>query len=195
MAAAEILRRLDRRILHLDMVRVPYARTCHLKPRAVLRIDIRAIPQRILPFERARPQFDVMGMLQRRFAIVENRIDVPAVMREELRALAGEERLAGFGHVLLRSGCKCIWSVIHRMLLHALLEENRNFKYLKSNREPRSSGANTAPCGKSGNARRNRQRNQPISAAGYFATAASICSSVDVATPWMRNGFRYVACV
>ena len=114
---------------------------------------------------------------------------------EELRALAGEERLAGFGHVLLRSGCKCIWSVIHRMLLHALLEENRNFKYLKSNREPRSSGANTAPCGKSGNARRNRQRNQPISAAGYFATAASICSSVDVATPWMRNGFRYVACV
>ena len=127
--------------------------------------------------------------------LIADMLSIPAVMREELRALAGEERLAGFGHVLLRSGCKCIWSVIHRMLLHALLEENRNFKYLKSNREPRSSGTNTAPCGKSGNARRNRQRNQPISAAGYFATAASICSSVDVATPWMRNGFRYVACV
>ena len=36
---------------------------------------------------------------------------------------------------------------------------------------------------------------QPISAAGYLDTASSICSSVDVATPWMRNGFRYVACV
>lgn len=36
---------------------------------------------------------------------------------------------------------------------------------------------------------------QAVSAAGYLATAASICSSVAVATPWIRNGFKYVACV
>ena len=47
--SSEILRCFNDRILHADIVCIPYAGSCHIKPCAALRFHMITIPQRILP--------------------------------------------------------------------------------------------------------------------------------------------------
>lgn len=72
--SAEVLWRLDECTPHRDIISVPHSGSRHLKPVAILRNNVLAVPQRILPFEHAAVQIYAAALLKRRLAVVKYRI-------------------------------------------------------------------------------------------------------------------------
>ena len=92
--SAKILRCLDERTPHRDIISVPDSGSRHLKPVAILRNNVLAVPQRILPFEHAAVEIYAAALLKRRLAVVKYRIIYIEIFSHEKSSLTCQKLLS-----------------------------------------------------------------------------------------------------
>ena len=92
--SAEVLWCLDECPPHRDIISVPDSGSRHLKPVAILRNNVLAVPQRILPFEHAAVQIYAAALLKRRLAVVKYRIIYIEIFSHEKSSLTCQKLLS-----------------------------------------------------------------------------------------------------
>ena len=92
--SAEVFWRLDECPSHCDIISVPDSGSRHLKPVAILRNNVLAVPQRILPFEHASVQIYIAALLKRRLAVVKYRIIYIEIFFHEKSSLTCQKLLS-----------------------------------------------------------------------------------------------------